>query len=424
MDLDTHQRERRYRRMCRVAGLAALGLLGTALYWTVRLERADWLFVKGDAPSIRQAIRLAPGNAEYYSFLAQAEPDRAVEILKEGVALNPLDSSLRLELGLAAQQQGDFPNAEINMLDAMRLDTGFGPRWALSDFYFQRRDAERFWPVVRAALAMSYGDVSAQFRNCRALASDPQTILERAIPDRPAVWRKYLDFLLAEGPLDAADPVADKVLASADNDAVPSLLNYCDKVLAKGRGDEALLVWNGLARRKLIPYPELAAGAGEIPVNGDFRAELGHGFDWQFSAPDGIYANRTLPPSGLILSFSGQQSENTGILSQYVPLLPHRRYVLKVRYRVSGIGAESGLMCTLVLPDGQDALNGRGLLPGGEGNLEQTLPFQSADRATLGRLVFGYHRMLGTTRIEGSLTLQDFALTLGAVQGVGQGDDR
>jgi len=214
MDLDTHQRERRYRRMCRVAAWRRWGC--SVRHSTGPSAGArDWLFVKGDAPSIRQAIRLAPGNAEYYSFLAQAEPDRAVEILKEGVALNPLDSSLRLELGLAAQQQGDFPNAEINMLDAMRLDTGFGPRWALSDFYFQRRDAERFWPVVRAALAMSYGDVSAQFRNCRALASDPQTILER--PFRTARrCGEVSGFSAGRGPLDAADPVADKVLASAD----------------------------------------------------------------------------------------------------------------------------------------------------------------------------------------------------------------
>jgi hypothetical protein len=69
-------------------------------------------------------------------------------------------------------------------------------------------------------------------------------------------------------------------------------------------------------------------------------------------------------------------------------------------------------MCTLAIENGQDALNGRGLLPGGEGDLEQSIPFQS-DGATLGRLIFGYHRMLGTTRIEGSVTLQDFALTLG-----------
>ena len=54
----------------RVAGLAALGLLGVALYWTVRLEQADWLFIKGDAASLRQAIRMAPGNAEYYRSLA------------------------------------------------------------------------------------------------------------------------------------------------------------------------------------------------------------------------------------------------------------------------------------------------------------------------------------------------------------------
>jgi hypothetical protein len=394
------------RQVYRVTGLAALGLLGTALYWTVRLERADWLFVKGDASSIRQAIRLAPGNAEYYSSLAQAEPGRATQILKEGVALNPLDASLRLELGLAAEQQGDFPNAEISMLDAMRLDTGFGPRWALSDYYFQRRDAEKFWPAVKAALAMSYGDLSAQFRNCRALASDPRTILERAIPDRPSVWRKYLDFLLSEGPLDAADPVADKVLAHAGKDSVPSLLNYCDRTLAKGCGERALLVWNGLAKRKLIADPDLR------------RPGSGHGFDWQISAPNGIYADRT--PAGLVLTFTGNQPENTEILAQYVPLLPHRRYVLTVRYRVSGIGAESGLMCSLTLPNGQDSLKGRGLLPSGEGNLEQDIPFVTPDNVTLGRLVFGYHRLLGTTRIEGSLTLEKFAITpAGGVQGDG-----
>lgn len=398
------------RQVYRVTGLAAIGLLGTAFYWTVRLERADWLFVKGDAASIRQAIRLAPGNAEYYSALAQAEPGRAVEILQAGVDLNPRNSSLRLELGLAAEEHGDLPNAEAAMLKAMRLDTGFAPRWALADFYFHRHDAEKFWPTVKSALAVSYGDLSDQFRDCWALTSDPQTILTRAIPNRPVVLRQYLDFLLSEGRLDAAEPVASKVLASAGKDAVPSLLNYCDRMLAKSRGAQALPVWNGLAKRQLIPYPELAAGTAEVPVNGDFRKPgLGHGFDWRLPVADGIYADRT--PSGLMLSFSGKQPENVEVLSQYVPLLPARRYVLTVRYRVSSIGAESGLMCALVSPDGKDLLDDRGLVPGGEGEVEQKVPFQTAADSTLARLVFGYRRVLGTTRIEGTLTLQEFALT-------------
>lgn len=376
----------------RIAGLLSLTLLLPSLYWTVRLERADWLFVKGNVDSVRQALLLAPGSAEYARSLAQAEPDRAESILEEAVASNPRDASLRLELGLAAEQHGDLAGAEASLLEAERLDTGFGPLSALSDFYCHRHDAEQFWPVTKAALAMSYDDVSPLFRHCWALTSDPRTILERAIPDRPAVLRKYLDFLLAEEKLDAAEPVAGRVLASPDREAVSSLLRYCDRMLAKWRGEPALLVWNGLARRKI-------------------RGEPGHGFDWQIAEPDGIHAEGT--PPALAIRFSGKQAESTEILAQYVPLLPHRRYTLAVRYRVSGIGAASGLFCTLRTAGGQDLLDGKGLLPGGDGVLESDFPLQIPDNLTLGRLALGYRRALGTTRIEGTLTLEKLALTLG-----------
>jgi tetratricopeptide (TPR) repeat protein len=391
-----------------------LALLAAALYWTIRLSRADWLFRTGNPQFIQQAIRLAPGNPDYYSGWAQREPERAVDILEKGVALNPIHSSLRIELGLAAEEKGDFRKAEASLLEAMRLDTSFAPRWALSDFYLHRRDAEKFWPVVKAALAISYGDVSAQFRNCWALSSDPQTILERAIPDRVGVLRQYLGFLLNEGRIDAAEPVASRVLARADKDAVDVLLNYCDRLLEAGRSKQALTVWNGLSERKLIPYGPLTPGEGEAPVNGDFRLPgLGAGFDWRPSFPDGIDMDRAGNPPALMLSFSGKQPENAEILSQYVPLLPRRQYVLSVRYRVSGIDAESGLVCYLLAANGKDLLNGQGLLPGGkDGDSEQEVRFQTPENTTLARLVFGYHRMLGTMRIEGALTLRKFALSL------------
>jgi tetratricopeptide (TPR) repeat protein len=397
----------------RVAGLAALAVAATALYWTVRFERADWLYLKGTSPSIQQAIRLAPGNPEYYHGWALAEPDRAVEILEEGVALNPVNPSLRIELGVAAEAKGDYGMSEARLLEATRLHTGFAPRWALSDLYFHRHDAEKFWPAVKSALNVSYGDVLDQFRHCWELSSDPQTILERAIPDRLDVLREYLLFLLSEGHMDAADAVAKKVLARADEDSTAALLSYCDSLLAAGRGQDALTVWNGLIQRKLIPYAALSAGGAEVPVNGDFRTPgVGAGFDWRVSSPDGIYVDRGGNPPSLMLSFSGKQPENAEILSQFVPLLPGRAYLLSVRYSVTGIEAESGLMCTLAA-QGKDLLNGQGLLAGGGvGDIDRAIPFQTPDQTTLARLVFGYHRMLGTMRIEGSITLRKFTLRL------------
>ena len=194
----------------RFTGLAWVAALVCALYWTVRLERADWLFVKGDAASMREAMRLAPGNAEYASALAEAEPARAVEILRDAAARNPLDGGLRVELGLAEEERGDLVQAEADLIEAERLDQGFAPRWAMSDFYFHRQEAEKFWPVVKDALRVSYGEVTAQFRQCWSLTGDGDFILERAIPDRPVVLRRYLDFLVTEGRLNAAVPVAQK----------------------------------------------------------------------------------------------------------------------------------------------------------------------------------------------------------------------
>jgi hypothetical protein len=373
----------------RVSGLAWLAVLVCALYWTVRLERADWLFVKGDAASIREAMRLAPGNAEYASALAGAEPSRAVEILKDAVARNPLDSGLLVELGLAEEERGDFGSAEKDLLEATRLDRGFAPRWALGDFYFHQHDAEKFWPVVKSALSVSYGDLSAQFRQCWSLTGDADFILERAIPDRPVVLRRYLDFLVTEGRLNAAVPVAQRVLARADRETAPSLVNYCDRMLADWRGEDALAIWNGLVERKLI-------------------AESGHGFDWRISAPEGIYVERA--GDGWVMRFSGRQPENTEILSRYVPLVPGRRY------RVSGCPTQSGIECRLLVADGRDLL-----LPSfarldklaTEGDEAQPPLADGRDlveSANLGRLVLAYRREPGTTRFEGSIVVKELAV--------------
>jgi hypothetical protein len=313
----------------RFTGLAWLAVLVCALYWTVRLERADWLFVKGDAGSLRAAMRLAPGNAEYASALAVAEPARAVKILQEAAGRNPLDGGLRVQLGLAEEERGDFGGAEADLIEAERLDRGFAPRWALADFYFHRQEAEKFWPAVKSALDVSYGDVSAQFRQCWSLTGDADFILQRAIPDRPAVLRRYLDFLVSDGRLNAAARVALRVVARADREAAPSLENYCDRMLADWRGEEALAVWNGLVERKLI-------------------AESGHGFDWRIAEASGSHVERT--GGGWILRFNGRQPESTEILSRYVPLVSGQRY------RLSGCPVESGLECRLLVADGRDLL--------------------------------------------------------------------
>jgi tetratricopeptide (TPR) repeat protein len=404
----------------RAGGLLALAALLTALYWTIRVAWSDWAFREWNPQSIRRAIRLAPGSPNYYRGWAEIEPAVAVAALEKAATLNPVNSDIRIELSTAAEAKQDYRNAEASLLKAVELDKTFAPRWTLADYHFRRREVEKFWPAVKAALATSYGDVSFLFQNCWTLSPDPQTILEKAIPDRQDVLRRYLDYLLAGSRIEEADPVARKVLAQASKESAGALLNYCDRLLEMGRGQQALVVWNGLSERKLMPYSTLSPEAGNVLTNGDFGMPgMGTGFDWRVLSPGGIYIDRAGKPPALHISFSGKQAENCDILSQYVPLLPGREYVLSVRYRVAGIGAESGLICRLLAqPNGADLLNDSGLLPGGaEDETERVFQVTTPGRTTLARLVFGYRRITGTMRIEGSVSLRRFALSLAPESG-------
>jgi|CZKX01.1.fsa_nt_gi tetratricopeptide (TPR) repeat protein len=133
------------------------------------------------------------------------KPALALSALERAAVLNPLNSSVWIELAGAAEAHNDFRAAESSLLRAVKLDKTFAPRWLLAEYYSRRHDQAHFWPAVRAALATSYDDVTPLFDLCWELAPEPRVIQDRALPDRPDVWRQYFDFLLSKNRLDAAD---------------------------------------------------------------------------------------------------------------------------------------------------------------------------------------------------------------------------
>ena len=375
-----------------VAGLILL-TLALAAYSTVRIALADCFFRQGSEQSIRRATYMAPGNPEYLKGLARVDRAAAFDALRSAVSLSPDDAGLRVDLALAFETRGDFRDAEESLARAIQLDRTFAPRLALADFYFRRHEPEKFWPIAKSALAVSYGDNSILFRECWAFSSDGNTILANAIPARSEIHLQYLNFLLAEGRLDAAAQVAPSVLAGANQDRVACLLQYCNRQLEAGRGEDAAAVWNGLIDRKLIPHR----------ADGDFRLPAIGGFDWRIFEPAGVYVD---PDGPLALTFTGKEAESAELLSRYVMLLPHRKYLLAVEYDSTGIPAESGLQ--FLLPPLRLAAD----LPGGQDG-EKAWQFQfTAGDASLARLILIYRRPLGTVRLHGSVAIQKIALGL------------
>jgi tetratricopeptide (TPR) repeat protein len=390
-------------------GVIIAMLCGYACYWSARWTAADYAV----RSSIALALRLAPGNPDYYVRLAQAEPALALSALQRATQLNPLSSSVWIDLAGAAEEHHDLPMAERCLLRAVELDKTFAPRWLLAEYYSRRRDQARFWPAMRAALATSYDDVTPLFDTCWDLAPDPAVIRNRALPERPDVWRQYFDFLLAKDRLDAADEIANQIMKHAGPDTVPSLLRYCDRLLENNQGSRAMETWNRLAAKHLLDYPALAPDRGVSLTNGAFAKEfLSQAFDWRAPPSGGVFLRHDTSPPGLRFDFSGQQSEHTELLNQFVPVAPARQYRLAMRYETEGLEGDAGLAWHVVDPrNNADLLRGDGRITASERRERAGLyAFDTPPDTSLLKLVLAYDRVLGTVRINGSLSLTSTAL--------------
>lgn len=395
--------------LVRLTGAFIAMLCGYACYWATRWAIADYSIKS----SVEYALRLAPGNPDYYVLLAQVKPALALSALQRAADLNPLSASVWIGLAGAAEQHNDFQEAESSLLRAVAVDKSFAPRWLLAQYYSRRHDQAHFWPAVRAALAASYDDVSPLFEMCWDLAPDPRVIRDRALPARPDIWRQYFDFLLSKNRQDDAGEIANEVMQHAGPDTVASLLTYCDRLLEKHQGPRAVEIWNLLAAKHLLDYPALAPGQGISLTNGSFAKEfLSQGFDWRVSASDGVFFRHDTLPPGLQFDFSGKQPEQCELLSEFVPVEAAKEYRLGVNYETSGLQGDTGIVWRVVdTKSGANLLRGAGQVMASE-RREKAQPyrFRAPADTHLVKLVLAYDRLLGTVRINGSLSLGSVAL--------------
>jgi tetratricopeptide (TPR) repeat protein len=318
------------------------------------------------------------------------------------VALNPRDSAAWIDLGLEAEARGDLPRAEKALLEAARVDLTFQPRWTLANYYFRRELRESFWHWARQAAAMSYGDVSALFCLCWRTTADPEWISEHVAGDRANLLRQFLDYLISEHHLEAAEAVAHRLIRVGGPDAAVPLLAYCDRLLEAGRFEPAVRTWNALASRGLIGLSPLEPEAGRVLTNGEFSAPpRGRGFDWRFHRVEGVSITHTSEPAGVRLAFSGRQPEDCELATQFLPLRPGSAYRLSYRYRTAGAPEPSGL---------EWHISGARSAPlSSEDWRAATLDFVAAAGA-VPRLALRYRRAAGTTRIEGALWISQVRL--------------
>jgi hypothetical protein len=99
-------------------------------------------------------------------------------------------------------------------------------------------------------------------------------------------------------------------------------------------------------------------------------------------------------------------------LTQVVPLLAGRRYQLHFHYQTERIPPQSGLEWQVYNSSTGAALPSESPFLSSGRETEGSVTFSTYSTPTLARLALVYERIIGTTPIEGSLTLSKVTLGL------------
>jgi tetratricopeptide (TPR) repeat protein len=396
---------------------AAIVALAFAARSSVRLARADHQFRNGTPEGAARALALAPDNAAYALRLGRLTGN--VAALERAVALEPRLAEAWIELGLHWERDGQLSKAERALEHAVLVDATYAPLWTQANFYARQNQPSEFLVAARRALATGDPDhynPAPLFQLAWNTAAEPAAILKSAIPRVARIENLYLEFLLANGHLEAAGPAAERLLHGGEvDDAVP-LMIYCDRLLEAGDRARAVSIWNALGRMARPSRPPLEPLSGFSLTNGDFSAEsTGHGFDWRMPVVPGVsYSRKPRASTGLLsgmrITFDGHQPEQCQTLEQILPLLAGGRYRLRCRYRAALLPAGSGPQWQIT-----DAATGAEIpsdaLPlSGNVETETVARFRAPAHCGLARLALVYRRALGTMRIAGTVALESVSL--------------
>ena len=396
--------------------------LGCAIYYSARIAVADSFYRQDTPESLAQAVKADPGNAAYHQLYAEHLESLGRDTVQEretAALLSPLDSHYWIDLGAEAEVHGDYPAAERYYLKAASVDRKFAPRWALMNFYLRRHEEGPFWQWAEQAMKMAYGDSSEVFRLCWLMTDDKASIA-RKIPQSDYLRLEYLRFLMSDGHLDAAVPVAQDAAERATPSDVKLLLAFCDSAMTTNPG-AAMRVWNVLSRRKLListngPFVPLDPDAGTIVTNGAFAtAPIGMGFDWHLPNSDGVSVGMS-GGSGVSVELTGEQPQAVTVLNQWIPVEEGRSYRIDYRYSADADGPLAAQQASGLAWEIENPLTGS-LLARGE-NLKSGVNGAaghvdfSAGELSLAMLSLRYERTPGTVRREAKFTIQKVASRL------------
>jgi hypothetical protein len=326
--------------------LSAIYLLVVTLQFV-----SDWLGSRPDPRSLRAAIKLDPGNADYHNQLGlyydlARNYQASISEYQAATRLNAHYAKYWLKLADAYQMTEDTNSQAQAVEQAIRYEpTGPDVAWQAANLYLvQGRidDALREFRVVMEGTP-NMGTLALQY--CWRVRPDAEVLLRDVLPATPGAYLSFLQLLTAKKDTEAASKVWDAIVRLHQPIGTPPVFEYIQYLLLQKQPDEASVVWRQAT--SLLGLNAYLPSSNNLIVNGDFHLPvLNGGFDWQYRKQSNVSlsldtAEFHAGPRSLAIGFEGPGVDEAGIF-QLVSVEPNTGYDFTGYYRngeIDGVGA-------------------------------------------------------------------------------------
>ncbi|HEV2118272.1 MAG TPA: hypothetical protein VGR48_19705 [Terriglobales bacterium] len=326
-----------------IATLARLGLAGAC---------GDSL----DAPTLKRAVALDPGNPQWHYNLGTAylwseggNPAAAVAALREAVRLNPHGALSWSALAKACYAAGDLSCADEAFERAARLATA-KPRlaWEAGLHYVITRRPANAMPHLQRLLRLQ------PYR-----ADEVFAMLLRAGVDAEFVWRQlarsaapevrlgYLSFLVSHEAAGAGEKFWTEVAAAGTPLPPAAATRYVEELLRYRHYHAAVKVWTYLRQAGTVTGGDSLPTANLVFNGGFEQTPLKHGLDWHLqtqtymrvdSGDRRAHGGRR----ALRVEFTVPDNSEYEPAYQFVPVAPRQSYILSAYVCSEDITSDSG----------------------------------------------------------------------------------
>lgn len=338
--------------------VVAASLVGLWLcYFGIRAAIAYQDSLGNTASQLEPAVRLEPGNPEYWYILGrfhqysleQADSSRAEEDYRKAIALNPLATDAWLDLGTAYELVGKTTEAREAYLQAKKsYPTSANVSWRYGNFLLREGHLPQAYAELRRAIDADPQRAASAFSRAYRANPNIEEILSELLPARQSVYVDVIAEAASEKQLAVAKIVWARLLTLHPRLRIQDIDRLVSELLVAGEFQEARRVWDqGVATMNLSPLFE---PRGSVVWDPSFESDVnGYSFGWHFEpitqgVSIGLDKTETLTGNqSLRLSFDGKHNPNLEAACALTVVQPKTLYRFSGWIKTKNVTTEQGV---------------------------------------------------------------------------------